>query len=191
MVSRYERGLAEPGASVLMQLRAAGVNIDFVLFGELAPQGNSYSANNPKAGYGMRLREEREKRKWDLSLMAEIGGVTLAMQLAMENEKWRPEEEYLEAVAADVDVSYVLTGHRMHMQTISGAVPSEPVPAASIAIVGERPAGYAGGPRTVMRELTPEEAALVDNYNAADEKGKAAARSVLDALAEPKKRANG
>jgi hypothetical protein len=43
---------------------------------------------------------------------------------------------------------------------------------------------------TEMRAITREEAALLDNYGAADEKGRAAARSVLDALAQPK-RANG
>lgn len=42
----------------------------------------------------------------------------------------------------------------------------------------------------VARVLTPEQAALLDNYEAADERGRAAARSVLDALAQPK-RANG
>jgi hypothetical protein len=38
----------------------------------------------------------------------------------------------------------------------------------------------------MTRVVTREEAALLDNYEAADERGRAAARSVLDALAQPK-----
>ena len=49
-----------------------------------------------------------------------------------------------------------------------------------------------GAHAAAARHLTPEETALLDNYNAADERGRAAARSVLDALAQPQpKRANG
>lgn len=67
----------------------------------------------------------------------------------------------MEVLAAlDVDVSYVLTGHRAHMQ----AAPVD----------------------SLRRSLTPEEAALLDNYKAADEQGRATARSVLDALAKQK-----
>lgn len=47
-----------------------------------------------------------------------------------------------------------------------------------------------GARSAVTRTLTPEETALLDNYKAADERGRAAARGVLDALAQPK-RANG
>lgn len=79
MLSRYERGLVEPGAGVLMRMAGAGVDINFVLFGARA---------------------------------------------------------------------------------------------------------------SAARTLTPEEAALLDNYSAADERGRAAARGVLDALAQSK-RANG
>lgn len=50
-----------------------------------------------------------------------------------------------------------------------------------------------GEPRAAsIRQVTAEEAALLDNYAAADESGRAAARRVLDALAQPApKRANG
>lgn len=37
MVSRYERGVAEPGASVLMKLAGAGIDVSYVLFGARTP----------------------------------------------------------------------------------------------------------------------------------------------------------
>lgn len=98
MLSRYERGIAEPGAGVLMKLASAGIDVGFVLFG-------ARTASAPSTG----------------------------------------------------DKSTALTAE-------------EPM----------------------ARYVTREEAALLDNYEAADERGRAAARSVLDALAQPQpKRANG
>lgn len=45
------------------------------------------------------------------------------------------------------------------------------------------------GARAQPASVTPEEASLLDNYRQSGEKGRAAARSVLDALAQPKTRA--
>jgi transcriptional regulator with XRE-family HTH domain len=93
MLSRYERGIAEPGAGVLMKLASAGIDIAFVLFGARAAQVSSKGAES--------------------------------------------------RAATDAD-------------------------------------------GTVQRYVTREEAALLDNYEASDEQGRAAARSVLDALAKQK-----
>lgn len=104
-----------------------------------------------------------------------MGGVKLNAQSNYENSKRVPDAEYLAAVAAHgVDVLFLFTGERM--------------PAAS----GESTS--ATEKETIMRAVTREEAALLDNYEAADERGRAAARGVLDALAQSQpqpKRANG
>ena len=111
--------------------------------------------------------------------MAEAGGVGLNSQSNYENGHRSPDAAYLERIAAlGVDVTYLLTGVRM--------------PAANAPATGETSASTATSEETVVRAVTREEAALLDNYEAADERGRAAARSVLDALAQPQpKRANG
>lgn len=42
------------------------------------------------------------------------------------------------------------------------------------------------GVRTVTQEMNREERALIDNYRASDERGRAAARAVLDAIPKQK-----
>jgi transcriptional regulator with XRE-family HTH domain len=102
---------------------------------------------------GDRLRQERDRLGHSQQGLAELVGVQRAMLSRYERGLVEPGAGVLMRLAeAGVDVSYVLFGAR------SGAA----------------------------RTLTPEEAALLDNYNAADERGRAAARSVLDALAQPK-----
>lgn len=110
--------------------------------------------------------------------MAEAGGVSLNSQSNYENGHRSPDAAYLERVAAlGVDVSYLLTGVRTRQASASVAADTAAANAAE---------------ENVVRSLTREEAALLDNYEAADERGRAAARSVLDALAQPQpKRANG
>lgn len=123
-----------------------------------------------------RLIEERKRLGLNQSDFGTLGGVTKDSQLNYEKGFRKPDSGYLEAIAAHgVDVGYLLTGIRM------------PVSIAT-AVNGQSPA--AASNENVMRAVTREQAALLDNYDAADEKGRAAARSVLDALAQPK-RANG
>jgi hypothetical protein len=100
--------------------------------------------------------------------------VTVDSQGNYERGSRKPDSAYLEAIAAHgVDVAYLLTGVRARVERA-------PMPAANSSPDDE----------ILVRALTREEAALLDNYEAADERGRAAARSVLDALAQPK-RANG
>ncbi len=148
--------------------------------------------------FGDRLKEERKRLGLNQTDFAAFAGVTTETQSNYERGSRKPDSEYLEAIAMhDVDVAYVLTGHRMLMagyvappvvrvqkQSLTASMPPQLSQAEEVERHGVKPA-------TVVREVTREEAALLDNYNAADEKGRAAARSVLDALAEPKKRANG
>lgn len=151
--------------------------------------------------FSARLREERVRLGLTQQEMAAIGGVKLNAQSNYETGKRSPDAEYLEALAMhDVDVAYVLTGHRMHMAgyvaplrvqvQMQGADTDVPKPTLVQGVAEDRLA-YESKPAKFLREVTQEEAALLDNYEAADEKGRAAARSVLDALAEPKKRAHG
>lgn len=118
-----------------------------------------------------RLREERKRLGLNQTDFSAFAGVTTETQSNYERGSRKPDSEYLEAVAArGVDVGYLLTGTRT---SVLAAAPTTQQSADA-----------------VMRAVTPEQAALLDNYEAADERGRAAARSVLDALAQPK-RANG
>lgn len=106
---------------------------------------------------GDRLRQERDRLGHSQQGLADLVGIQRAMLSRYERGIVEPGASVLIRLAeAGVDVSYVLFGARS---------PS-------------------------AQTLTPEEAALLDNYKAADERGRAAARGVLDALAQPK-RANG
>lgn len=125
--------------------------------------------------FSERLKEERSRLRLSQAAMAEAGGVGLNSQSNYENGHRSPDAAYLERIAAlGVDVAYLVTGSRA--QRVNAAVEGGQDGDAAAA--------------SVMREVTREEAALLDNYSAADERGRAAARSVLDALAQPK-RANG
>lgn len=125
--------------------------------------------------FSSRLREERKRLGLSQEALAELGGVKLNAQSNYETGKRAPDADYLTRVAAHgVDVAFLFSGQRTLAR--SGAPANDEQPAAS----GD----------TVIRVVTREEAALLDNYEAADERGRAAARSVLDALAQPK-RANG
>ena len=119
-----------------------------------------------------RLREERKKLGLNQADFAALGRVTVDSQGNYERGLRKPDSAYLEAIALEgVDVGYLLTGVRTSVGMVKTTGKSE----------------VAG-----VRQLTQEEAALLDNYNAADEQGRAAARRVLDALAQPQpKRANG
>ena len=125
--------------------------------------------------FSSRLRDERKRLGLSQEALASVGGVKLNAQSNYETGKRAPDSDYLARVAAHgVDVGFLFTGERM---------PTARAPSAN----DER---TAVATESVMRAVTREEAALLDNYEAADEQGRAAARSVLDALAQPK-RANG
>lgn len=127
--------------------------------------------------FSERLKAERSRLQLSQAAMAEVGGVGLNSQSNYENGHRSPDAAYLSRVAAiGVDIAYLLTGVRALVVSEPGATYSTDT--------------EAGG--SVTRVVTREEAALLDNYEAADERGRAAARSVLDALAKPQpKRANG
>jgi transcriptional regulator with XRE-family HTH domain len=121
--------------------------------------------------FSERLKAERGRLRLSQAAMAEAGGVGLNSQSNYENGHRSPDAAYLERIAAiGVDVTYLLTGVRA-------------------SLVRAPTADDSAGPAaedSVMRAVTREEAALLDNYGAADERGRAAARSVLDALSQPK-----
>jgi transcriptional regulator with XRE-family HTH domain len=120
--------------------------------------------------FSERLKAERSRLQLSQAAMADAGGVGLNSQSNYENGHRSPDAAYLSRVAAiGVDVAYLLTGVRT--PTPSGTGANDSTGAAS---------------DSMTRVVTREEAALLDNYEAADERGRAAARSVLDALAQPK-----
>ncbi|WP_418122570.1 helix-turn-helix domain-containing protein [Variovorax sp. 160MFSha2.1] len=126
--------------------------------------------------FSERLKAERSRLRLSQAAMAEAGGVGLNSQSNYENGHRSPDAEYLARVATiGVDVTYLLTGVRALPLSAPGASDSSDATGDS-----------------VMRSVTREEAALLDNYEAADERGRAAARSVLNALTQSQpKRANG
>lgn len=125
-----------------------------------------------------RLREERKRLGLNQTDFSAFAGVTTETQSNYERGSRKPDSDYLQAIAVrGVDVGYLLTGVRTSVQ--SGHATGDESTAAT-------------KKEAVMRAVSREEAALLDNYEAADERGRAAARSVLDALAQPQpKRANG
>jgi transcriptional regulator with XRE-family HTH domain len=62
---------------------------------------------------GTRLREEREKLGLTQAEIAEVAGVTRNSQYSYENDKRKPDADYLQAIAAaGCDVQYILTGQK-------------------------------------------------------------------------------
>lgn len=119
--------------------------------------------------FSERLKAERARLRLSQAEMAEVGGVGLNSQSNYENGHRSPDAAYLERVAAHgVDITYLLTGVRAPVVVVEGKAEAQAVE------------------ETVMRAVTREEAALLDNYEASDAQGRAAARSVLDALAKQK-----
>lgn len=117
------------------------------------------------SNFGVRLVEERRRLGLNQDEFGVLGGVSKYSQLAYEKGSRKPDTEYLQALAAHgVDVAYLLTGR--HMPSVS-AMTSR----------GQEGPG-------VIRELTPEQADLLDNYMNANESGRAAVRIVLEALAQ-------
>ncbi|CAN7596220.1 helix-turn-helix domain-containing protein [Variovorax paradoxus] len=129
--------------------------------------------------FSSRLREERKRLGLSQEALAELGGVKLNAQSNYETGKRAPDADYLARVAVHgVDVAFLFSGQR--------------TPVARDASANDEQSPSTASGDIVMRAVTREEAALLDNYEAADERGRAAARSVLDALAQPQpKRANG
>ncbi|KAF1021870.1 MAG: hypothetical protein GAK30_01559 [Paracidovorax wautersii] len=120
-----------------------------------------------------RLVEERKRLGLNQSDFGALGGVKKHAQLNYESGLRNPDSSYLEAIALHgVDVGYLLTGVRLPVQP-SAAYPMEPAVSRKVA-------------EPVMREVTPEQAALLDNYEHAEEEDKAAARRFLDVAAQRK-----
>ncbi|WP_422086370.1 helix-turn-helix domain-containing protein [Variovorax sp.] len=136
-----------------------------------------------------RLREERKRLGLNQTDFSAFAGVSTETQSNYERGSRKPDSEYLEAIALHgVDVGYLLTGVR------SGAVDARLANNGATTVKYKKTGMHDGGPpiaaERAARYLTADQEALLDNYKAADEQGRAAARTVLEALAQPK-RANG
>jgi transcriptional regulator with XRE-family HTH domain len=73
MLSRYERGIAEPGASALMALAGSGVDVLFVLTGQRTPQSAQALSPEDTAlldNYHAATDEDRAVARRVLSLVA-------------------------------------------------------------------------------------------------------------------------
>jgi len=88
---------------------------------------------------GERLREERERLGFNQTDFAGLGEASLRSQIEWEKGKAFPNAKVLSAIAAaGADVQYILTGMR------AGGAVAQPTPSYTV--------------------LSPDEAALVDNY---------------------------
>lgn len=124
--------------------------------------------------FSTRLVEERKRLGLNQTEFGELGSVSKDAQFNYEKGSRRPDTAYLEAIARHgVDVAYLLTGVRM------------PLSPSAATGGGGSPLAEDGVPRMV----TKEQAALLDNYEHADEEGRAAARRVLSSLAESGRKA--
>jgi transcriptional regulator with XRE-family HTH domain len=75
-------------------------------------QKRTISSELPTFGFGERIREERQRLKLNQREFAERAGVSRASQAHYELAQRVPDLVYLGALAADVDILYVVTGER-------------------------------------------------------------------------------
>jgi len=63
--------------------------------------------------FGERLREERQRLGLSQTVLGEAGSVRVQAQRLYEQNKRKPDSDYLAAIAASgVDILYVITGQR-------------------------------------------------------------------------------
>lgn len=99
--------------------------------------------------FSERLKAERSRLQLSQAAMAEAGGVGLNSQSNYENGHRSPNAAYLARMAAiGVDVTYLLTGVRT----------------LAVNAVAFTDASGGAGEKSVMRAVSREEAALLDNY---------------------------
>ena len=143
-----------------------------------------------RALFAARLREERDRLELSQAEIAARCGAKPRTYQDWERGVASVSIEFLSTAMATVglDAVYVLTGVR------SAGMSVPPASNEGTPFTYKKTEVHGGGAliarEKAARYLTPEQEALLDNYEAADERGRAAARSVLDALAQPK-RANG
>lgn len=125
---------------------------------------------NQSVSFGERLREERTKLDLTQSEFGALAGVTKKTQMLYEADARAPDSNYMKAISGKgVDVQYVITGTR------SGTY-------ASLAQV-RAAQGRAMPPEG---SLSRRAAALVANYEAADESGKKIIEGTASMAAQPK-----
>lgn len=110
-------------------------------------------------GYGERLREERIRLELSQPELAAACGVSRNSQINYEAEKNSPAISYFQhAAARGMDVSYVITGVRAHVQRV---------------LKEERAA---------FIELSARESGVLSSFRRLDEAGKRAVEQMLTAL---------
>lgn len=113
-----------------------------------------------------RLKEERKRLSRSQDEMAAAGGVAKRTYCNYESGEREPSSGFLAAIAAaGVDLQYVLLGMRSPKEPLRAGITLHEVTEAV---------------------LTPDEAALLDNYRHAPPEGKAALKAVCTALEKPK-----
>ena len=125
-----------------------------------------------------RLREERERLGLSQEKFGAIGGVLKRAQINYEKGERHPDSTYLTAIAAaGADVLFILTGQRMGYSMSQ----SQSTGAALVAAESKTAYGAVRG-----TQLTPRQAALLDNYEHTDEQGKQIIEAAAFAAAKPK-----
>jgi len=72
----------------------------------------SHNSNTRSAGFGIRLKEERQRLKLNQAEFGVLGGVSRPAQAHYESELRVPDLKYLAALCENVDVMYILSGKR-------------------------------------------------------------------------------
>ncbi len=122
--------------------------------------------------YGVRIKEERERLGFTQEYFAALGGVTARTQRNYELGKRVPDVAYLDAVANTVDIQYIVTGERSARKQSTRSI-----------IAAQQNDGYPVEAETELL-LSPDEAALLDNYRRSPPEGKAAIKATSAALAQ-------
>lgn len=143
-----------------------------------------------RALFAARLREERDRLELSQADIAARCGAKPRTYQDWERGVASVSIEFLSTAMATVglDAVYVLTGVR------SAGMNAPPASTEGTRFTYKKTEVHGGGAviasEKAARYLTADQEALLDNYKAADEQGRAAARAVLEALAKTK-RANG
>lgn len=124
--------------------------------------------------YGARIREERGRRGVTQEYFAALGGVTVQTQRSYESGRSAPHAAYLDAIANAVDIQYIVTGERTARKQSTRSI-----------IAAQQNDGYPVEAETETELLlSPDEAALLDNYRRSPPEGKAAIKATSAALAQ-------
>lgn len=144
---------------------------------------------------GERLRETRENLRMTQAQFAALGGVKKLAQLRYENDQRKPDARYLIALTQNnIDVGYIVTGDPL--SAAKSAIVKQGVAVSQIATYFKEISETAetttqANPAPTYRQVTDDEATLVDDFRASDTRGQQAILATAAAMAASAKEGAG